>query len=270
MMRLAAAIPDSALGDETTKLAKTRKISQMARSMAIFGVRTILVYRDGDNPSDRSLLVTVLRYLETPQFMRKRMFPRMSALKFAGALQPLAIPSHSLQEGGEVQPGDVREGLAVALRGRRYVDVGVGKLFELRGAAGRTGRVTVRFPAGGAPDAASVVSPDEMTEYWGYAVRERPSINSVLREWQGQIIVASRTGKPATAARLGRRCRGDVLAVFGSPQRDVQSIAGGRLSGANLVRLNFFPGQNTRTVRLEEAILGTLSILNMHEAGNAS
>ncbi|MXX20341.1 MAG: hypothetical protein F4Y82_04915 [Cenarchaeum sp. SB0665_bin_23] len=259
---LSVAIPDSALTDETTKLAKARKISQMARSIAIFGVRDILIYRDGDNQADRTLLLTILNYMETPQFMRRQIFPKMSELKFAGVLHPLAIPSHTTSSDvKDIKSGDIREGLAVTIRGRRYVDVGVNHLFDVEGAS-RDGRVTVQFPPNIPIGTAQVISSDDISQYWGYSVRERSSITSLLREWSGRIIIAARSGKTVTKSRIHSSYKDSTLVVFGSPQRDVRDIAGGRLQANNMIQLNFFPHQNTRTVRLEEAILGTLSILN--------
>lgn len=257
------AIPDSSLTDESTKLAKARKISQLARSMAIFGVKEVLVYKDGDNPNDRSLLLTILHYMETPQFMRKHLFPKMSELKFAGVLHPLAIPSHSVSSDAKsIRPGDIREGLAVTLRGRRYVDVGVNHLFAVEGAK-RDGRVTVQFPPNVPVSTAHVIPSENASQYWGYKVRERSSVASLLRQWPGRIIIATKSGKVATKSRISSTYKDSTLVVFGSPKRDVIDIAGGRLQANNMVQLNFFPHQNTRTIRLEEAILGTLSILNI-------
>jgi predicted SPOUT superfamily RNA methylase MTH1 len=52
--------------------------------------------------------------------------------------------------------------------------------------------------------------------------------------------------------------------VFGAPKRAVEQILSGE--GQNVERyrftLNMFPFQGTETVRLEEAIFGTLAILN--------
>lgn len=93
-MKLSIAIPDSSLSDESTKLDKSRKISEIARACAIFKINTIYIYQDGNNKEDRSLMMTIFRYLETPQFLRKRLFPKMNDLKFAGVLHPLKIPSH--------------------------------------------------------------------------------------------------------------------------------------------------------------------------------
>jgi hypothetical protein len=53
------------------------------------------------------------------------------------------------------------------------------------------------------------------------------------------------------------------LLVFGSPKKGVYEILGKSIG--NIPRsqvLNFFSDQATETVRLEEAILGTLAVLN--------
>ena len=67
MLNISIAIPDSCLADEMTQLDKSRKISIFARSSAIFSVDTIYIYNDGGEKEDCSLLVTILKYLDTPQ-----------------------------------------------------------------------------------------------------------------------------------------------------------------------------------------------------------
>ena len=54
-----------------------------------------------------------------------------------------------------------------------------------------------------------------------------------------------------------------TLVVFGSPEKGIHEILGGKMKNVqNAKSLNFFPNQATQTVRLEEALLGTLSIIN--------
>lgn len=270
MVRLSVAIPDSALVDYSTKLDKSRKISQIARCAAIFGVESILVYRDGDNASDRSLLVSTLRYMETPQFLRKRLFPKTANLKFAGMLHPLAIPSHDASPNpSTIQAGKIREGVAVTIRGIRYVDVGIGKLLPLS-EKGHDGRVSVRFGGDQSDPRPAIISRDQIPDYWGYVVRERSHISRLIREWRGGIIIATKAGSPATPRRISRYVRADAstLVAFGSPERDVHEIAGGNLGAGDMIRLNFFPRQHTRSVRLEEAMLGALTTLNMGAAAS--
>jgi len=92
-MKLSIAIPDSCLSDENTNLGKTRKISIFARACAIFEVETIFIYRDNGSEEDSKLLLTILKYLDTPQYLRRSVFSKVNELKYAGVLHPLKIPS---------------------------------------------------------------------------------------------------------------------------------------------------------------------------------
>ena len=52
--------------------------------------------------------------------------------------------------------------------------------------------------------------------------------------------------------------------MFGTTNKGVYDLLGSnikKIQNANI--FNFFPNQGTQTVRLEEAILGTLSIINI-------
>ena len=76
-MNLSIAIPDSSLSDEKTLENKTRKIASIARSCGIFKVNEIIVYRDGKvNENDSKLFITILKYLETPQYFRRHIFQK--------------------------------------------------------------------------------------------------------------------------------------------------------------------------------------------------
>ncbi|RWW89122.1 hypothetical protein BHE74_00001912, partial [Ensete ventricosum] len=50
---------------------------------------------DGDeSESGAEFLTMILRYLETPQYLRRRLFPMRQSLKFVGLLPPLDAPHH--------------------------------------------------------------------------------------------------------------------------------------------------------------------------------
>jgi hypothetical protein len=53
-----------------------------------------------------------------------------------------------------------------------------------------------------------------------------------------------------------------VLLVFGAPDRGLYEILGNKINIKNARTFNFFPNQATETVRLEESMLGILSIIN--------
>ena len=300
-MKISVAIPESSLSDESLKSAKTRKASVIARMCAIFGVDTIYVYGEKDRASrlrkgrapkdgrvggsryarsDAELLVTVLRYMEAPQFLRKRLFSRTDELKFAGMVLPLRIPSHTTSK--NPAKGEVREGVVVPAKGGRLIDIGTGKLIPYTGRTEPGKRITIRIRETEPRITYTEIEREQIGQYWGYAVKHRASLRSLLSEWKGQTIVTSRKGRPAygrgshtgSGGMAGQqrdparyailRDQSDALVVFGSPERGVHEMLGGgvgAMSGARV--LDFFPGQQTSTVRLEEAIMGVLSIINM-------
>lgn len=246
------AIPDSCLLEEKTALDKARKISQIARACSIFGVSCIYVYDHGGG-GDRALISALLRYAEAPQFLRRRLFPRADHLRYAGALAPLQIPSHNVS--GRPEPGQYRDGAVV--RGRR-ADFGAG-LLPYRGSMPPGSRITARFSS--ATEYREVPS-SSAPGYRGYAVRRRGSLAASLSSWTGDIILTSRKGRPVTRESL-EKCRRArrLLVAYGSSRHGIHDM----LDPSSVPRarvLDFFPGQRTRTVRMEEALLGTLAVLN--------
>ena len=266
-MKLSVAIPESSLSDESLKIDKTRKISILARACAIFKIDTIYVYQDGGNyKQDGTLMVMILKYLETPQFLRRRLFPKMNDLKFAGVLQPLKIPSHITPANPKkINRGDIREGIIVSVKGKRFVDVGVNQLIQFFGKTGIGKRVTVQFKEGYPRLSVKEIDKTESPTYWGYSVKERSNLFSLISEWKGNTIITSRKGRTATKEQISKFTTSDkpTLVVFGSPDKGVHEIIGGKMKNVqNAKSLNFFPNQATETVRLEEALLGTLAIIN--------
>jgi hypothetical protein len=266
-MKLSVAIPESSLSDESLKIDKTRKISVLARACSIFKIDTIYVYQDGGNyKQDGNLMVMILKYLETPQFLRRRLFPKMNDLKFAGVLQPLKIPSHITPANPKkINRGDIREGIIVSVKGKRFVDVGINQLIQFFGKTGIGKRVTVQFKEGHPRLSVKEIDKIESPTYWGYSVKERSNLFSLISEWKGNTIITSRKGKTATKEQISKFTTSDkpTLVVFGSPDKGVHEIIGGKMKNVqNAKSLNFFPNQATETVRLEEALLGTLSIIN--------
>jgi hypothetical protein len=210
-------------------------------------------------------MVMILKYLETPQFLRRRLFPKMNDLKFAGVLQPLKIPSHITPANSKkIVKGNIREGIIVSVKGKKFVDVGINQLIQFYGKTGMGKRVTVQFKEGYPKLSVKEIEKSEVPAYWGYSVKERANLYSIVSEWKGNIIMTSRKGKTATKDQLSKYTKTDqpVLVAFGSPEKGIHEILGGKMKNVqNAKSLNFFPNQATETVRLEEALLGTLAII---------
>ena len=94
------AIPDSAVSDNSDIRSKTEKLFQLSRIAAIFQVQNIVVYH---NPllkparanRERRIITRILKYVECPQYLRKRLFPLSRDTAAVGILSPLAIPHHA-------------------------------------------------------------------------------------------------------------------------------------------------------------------------------
>jgi predicted SPOUT superfamily RNA methylase MTH1 len=264
-LNLSVAIPDSCLKDESTKLDKSQKVSFIARTCAIFGVKTIYVYTESEgHQSDRYLLSTILRYLETPQYLRKGLFPKIDDLRYAGMMHPLQIPHHSLSSNPkDLKEGDIREAAVVYYKGKKFVDIGIHQMIPYFGKEYDKKRVTVQIKTL-YPLTVKEVSEYQIKQYWGYKVKERPSLVKLLEEWEGNIILTSRKGKQATMDQISEYTHSEkpILLVFGAPDRGLYEILGTKIGIKNSKTFNFFPNQSTETVRLEESMLGIMSILN--------
>ena len=268
-MNLSIAIPDSSLLDESTILFKTKKISMIARTCAIFKINQIFIYQDEKgNENDLALLSTSLKYLETPQYFRKKLFPKSNLLKYAGVLQPLNISSHLTTSNQKmIKIGDTRDALIINYKGKKFLDIGINKHIQYFGKMKSGTRIAVQIKTTQPELTIKEISREDIKDYWGYDVKERSNLLSLLSTWKGKIILTSKKGKnfTTTEAKKMSESNDPLLIVFGTTNKGVYDILGTDIKKIQNSKIfNFFPKQGTQTVRLEEAILGTLSIINIY------
>jgi hypothetical protein len=246
---ISIAIPSSALINEIDEKIKTYKVGLIARAAAIFRVEKILIYRD-PVLDESDFIADVLAYLETPQYLRKHLIPIKKSLRYAGVLPPLRIPPHRPKhlKIGETREGVVRE---VGPDGA-WVDIGVDALALLKTRTKRGARVTVRVCSKNP----LVVEEAKAQEYWGYKVRKVE-----LKELRNNVVITSRRCKPASIKEI-RELENPTL-VFGSPEEGVFEIAKRLGVKIDAKCWNLIPDQGVETVRLEEAILASLAIINL-------
>ena len=261
--RLAVALPDTVLEEKESPKDKTAKLGLVARACAIYGVDLIEVFRDPKAPGEARGICKVLEYLETPQYLRKRLYPLDETLRFAGVLPPLRIPSHKLRiPSNKVAPGEIREGVTNA---DGTVDVGLDVAPRLAGNAPPGRRVTVRIISM-KPPSAEIITKDEVKEYWGYKV-EVKAADEVISDPRFKVRIAtSKFGTPLPQVQsrmraLMREADG-VKLIFGSPSRGLFDMFGRDLERKVDVILNLFPSQQVETVRTEEAIFAGLGLLS--------
>lgn len=275
---LTIALPASLASDTPHLREKTFKIGLIGRAAAVFRVDEILVFPDlpeKDQSRDLDFLHTILSYMDTPQYLRRYLFPITKSLKYAGVLPPLRTPHHPLSKrAGDLKPGHFREGVVVKTdKSASFVDIGVEKLAVLRGErVPPKSRVTVKTLRiiRGVPEISSA-NREEINIYWGYGVTvSNLSLGRVIKRGSYDFVVmTSRHGKPlpGVLGNLKNRWKNSrrVLVAFGSPKEGLNAILKREKTKINDVAdliINTIPQQGTETVRTEEAVYATLALIN--------
>ena len=269
MEQLSIFVPNSFLAESQDSKVRTYKVGLIGRYSALFRANNIVIYNDNSNggsKSDGEFMKTILEYMNTPQYLRKQIFPLSKELKNVGILPPLRSPHHPSSD-DDVGVGDYRQGLTTKrVRKGTVVDIGVGQPALCKEKLSVNKVLSFRIEKLGKE---ILIEPDEPDSvYWGYNVitsdrnlydsitmmkqqpdlvigtsKYAPNINSILDEVQTSIKQASH-----------------VAILFGGPYSGINSLISERKLD---FEINTVPCQGTETVRTEEAVISTLSILNI-------
>lgn len=272
------AIPASLVSDVPHLREKTFKVGLIGRAAAIFRVDEIIIFPDvldTDQSRDIELVTTILSYIETPQYLRKRLFKIRPELRYAGVLPPLRTPHHQLSDRTEnLEVGEHREGVVTSLvKGGSLVDIGVERpVLILDKRLQINNRVTVRVTELGKHPKAVLASRGEIKTYWGYRVTASDApFGQLIKDQTFDLVIAtSRRGAPLIEVmdELAKRWKSSrrTLVAFGAPTRGLYEIATReRLNLDEIVHfvINTIPSQGTETVRTEEALFTSLTALNL-------
>ena len=275
--KLAIAIPVSIISDIPHLREKTLEIGLIARAAAIFRVTEILVFSDNlsaDQNRDRNLIVTLLSYVETPQYLRKRLFKLKPELRYAGILPPLRTPHHPLERRAKkLKLGEYREGAVVSVNDSgSLIDVGVERplpLPDVQLSVNR--RVTIKVTKTGKNPELALAKKGEIGSYWGYIVKSsKGSFGQLTKTYHYDLVIAtSKLGTPLLdiTDELAERWKksGKVLVAFGAPTKGLQEIVSQENLSLDKVAdfiINTISNQGTETVRTEEALYAYLALLN--------
>jgi len=272
----------------------TRLAGQIARAAAIFTVDEIVVFDDGVEGSSNKppkwsedgsescglFLSRILKYMETPQYLRHALIPKHNGLQFAGGLPPLDVPHQARRhEWLPYREGVVTDRVPPAAGGS-CVNVGLYQDVVIQQSLKPGARVTVAMgstrPEHGEVRVLEVVPPEEPREkaglYWGYTVRHTSCLSAVFTNcpFMGgydYIIGTSEHGQKIRAAEFTIPKFKHLLIVFGgvagleeSKELD-KTIKVADVASLFDIYLNTCPGQGSRTIRTEEAVLISLQYL---------
>ncbi|GAB2266570.1 hypothetical protein Dimus_001566 [Dionaea muscipula] len=286
------ALPGSVIDNAQSLELATRLAGQIARAATIFRVDEVVVFDNNsgledetsfpalestdDYESGAAFLIRILRYLETPQYLRKSLFAKHNSLRFVGVLPPLDAPHHFRKH----EWASYREGVTLKERDPNsmgtLVDVGLSKNVVVDQKLESGQRVTVAMGANRNLDTAvlhQVVSPNTPREeegmYWGYKVRYASKLSSVLDKcpYEGgydYVIGTSEHGSSVKSSELLFPKFRHLLIVFGGLAgleeciEEDRSLKGKDAREVFNVYLNTCPNQGSRTIRTEEAIFISL------------
>jgi predicted SPOUT superfamily RNA methylase MTH1 len=276
--KLAIAIPVSVISDIPHLREQTLEIGLIGRAAAIFRVDEIVIFSDNagspNQKRDRALMATLLTYMETPQYLRKRLFQIKPELRYVGILPPLRTPHHPLEHRAKkLKTGEHREGVVIAVnQAGSLVDIGVENPVLLPNKELPINkRVTVTITKAGKSLRAILANLANINDYWGYTVTpSKGSIGKVAKSGNYDLVIAtSKMGVPLAkiSQELAERWKKahSVLVVFGGPFHSLQDIVSKESLSLDKVAdltVNTIPNQGTETVRTEEALYASLALLN--------
>lgn len=281
MTQISIGIPDSFLLESQSLLEKSIKVSYLARAASIFRVNQIFIYRDSStkfDTRDGKIIKTILEYLDTPPYLRKQLFQRIPILQYVGMLPPIKAPHHKAKVSlKDLKIGEVRVGALSKINSVVYADVGLDKLIQLVKTNSNFKKIMVKITSVEPHFRGIEVPKEHLQGYWGYSVVYMNSLKELIRTFKpNEIIMTSIQGRSISdkvfSTFLGNKIRfiKEILVVFGSPKSGLKGIMKSenvQISDFPFV-INMFPNQGTETVRVEEAIIGTLSILNKEIGGS--
>ncbi len=267
-MEIWVALPDSSLVDEDTLQEKSRKVAIFARILAIFRVSRVIIYHDQSyNGDDARLLKLILEFMNTPPYLRRLLYKRVPELRYAGLFEPLNAPHHKeYKRLDSIKVGDIRQGLVIRKKDMLYVEVGLDQQIPLDSYT-KDKVVNIIFTSPYPNLRCRIAKEEEIKEYWGYDVIFYSKLSNILESFNDLIILTSRKGKMIYEYEKHIRDESKkskrIIIVFGSTKKGIHEILASEGYNKHLRHVyNFFPNQGVKSIRIEEAMLGTLSILN--------
>jgi predicted SPOUT superfamily RNA methylase MTH1 len=211
-------------------------------------------------------LVKLLRYLDTPQYLRKRVFPHSPLLKYAGVLPPLRIPSHPLVDTiSGLRDGEFRWGVQVDAG---EVDIGVEELIAYNGSLSSRDPTLFRLASTRPHLQLEVATRADTRQYFGFEVQTVDDLIEHLQRGSPRTRVAlSRNGVPYNRIEKDiidmTQNTSHVVMIFGDPKRGVRELFSHQVDDLKSVTdfwVSTIDDQGTESVRLEEALIASLAM----------
>jgi len=246
-------------------------MGMLARALAAARVEALLIYHEDPGRPDRrnaEEIRLLMEYLNTAPYLRRRLYPLTHALRYAGVLPPLNIPTHP--ESPSLDREHWREGLVISSNKTSRVEAGLRKPLKVGRRLQKGSRVLLHVEPGEKAPKIAVRSRRKAEVYPGFrtAVVEE-TLAEAVKPYDLRIAT-SRKGEDIREVmprlRDALASARKVCVAFGAAKQGLYEIAeqqGARVEDLFHLTLNTFPSQGVRTIRTEEAVAYTLAILNL-------
>ncbi|MFW9992622.1 MAG: putative RNA uridine N3 methyltransferase [Candidatus Odinarchaeota archaeon] len=273
------AFPECVVANYKNLREKTVVLGTIARACAIFRIEEIFFFKSPfmtaiDREKEHRRVNQILSYIETPQYLRKQLFPIQKELAHVGELPPLATPHHPDRAHSKLKEGDIREGLVTVLDGNVVAYVGSKKPVPVQNPPpvslkDKELRMTLRVVKNNGEFSSEIVSRKTVSPsyYSGYRIKY---LQTSLGRWKDEkylFVATSRRGidyKKLQEEELKEKKKESMI-IFGSATRGLHEFL--RVENRTMEQLgwtcvNTVPNAGVRSVRLEEALLISLARLN--------
>ena len=272
---VSVALPASLTLDIPHLREKTARLGFVSRALATFRVEEAIIYRDrtgAEIDREAKLIEKMLTYIETPQYLRRLVFKMDPDLQYAGTLPPLRTPNHPDKQ--NPTPGQLRQGVVVQSGPSSMIDAGFRSSVRVKSNVPTSEIVTIRLTNSSPQLEGEILDPSGLTIYWGFRVaRGNVPLPELIRNRKFDLTIS--TSRKGTDVRevtqeLTEKWKSSKhpLIVFGSPNDGVPEIlarSGMNVSETMDFNLNTIPEQGVETVRTEEALWGSLAVINVLE-----
>jgi methyltransferase len=276
-------IPNDFLKSISSLEYKTVLLGDLSRFCCIYKIDEIYFYDMEDQWKEKGfeleLINDVLNYLMTPQYIRKHVFQKKKTLNSVGLLHPLNTPNHPVEKeslDAQMAIGSTmyRQGIIKTIIGKiGHVDIGLENDAELTISRGMKINQIIDLKIDKTADGFLIVpvEKDAIPLYWGYKVIFiQGEFKDILEESKKNDLLVA-TSKRGTMFKdfltstqtFSTRGKKNVSLFFGPRAGGLMQFfksVDEFLSAFDYV-INCFDAPGTKSIRLEEAIPITLSII---------
>jgi predicted SPOUT superfamily RNA methylase MTH1 len=254
---------------------KTLRIGFIARALATYRIGTVIFYPENKKISkiekeNFNIIKKILDYINTAPYLRKFLFKISPELKYASLLPPLQIPTHAEKINFENIIPHYRQGLVIKTGKNSIIEAGLNKKIISRKKLKKNKRIIIKIDESEKGIKFKILSRKKASVYDGFRTYLYEGDLKKLIESFDLSIATSKYGLSILNLiedlRKKLKEANRICIAFGPAKYGLYEVF--KNHGYNLEEIfnyviNTIPYQGVKTIRTEEALFSTLSIINI-------